>query len=354
MLKLDKIQANKIVEKLMADIPYNINIMDERGKIIASGDSARIGERHRGAERAINERKNIEIYKDTSLEKKGTNEPIILNNHILGVVGISGEPDEVRKFTKLVRSIVLLLTEELNTQQEREKKKKQKKNKKIIWIGIAVAIGFIVYIDLAEKDDYWDYSASSEDVYPLKEAGLTTTGPVDLEKPLKVTIEQNKLLFNQGYQIEIIGDADIETSGGKNFLILPSTEEYPDTKYLGNISFYEKRDYYTSAGMYLSGNLVNSLSDYLDTSKEFIKAYPIDKIADVQTGYILKRNQGYTDISKYYLFKDGTGFELEVSVDQLEKVKDPKDYSSFVKTYAKEVAFIEKSFKFESTDEESR
>ncbi|MEO2460590.1 hypothetical protein, partial [Enterococcus faecalis] len=28
MLKLDKIQANKIVEKLMADIPYNINIMD--------------------------------------------------------------------------------------------------------------------------------------------------------------------------------------------------------------------------------------------------------------------------------------------------------------------------------------
>ncbi|EGO8919241.1 carbohydrate diacid regulator [Enterococcus faecalis] len=126
MLKLDKIQANKIVEKLMADIPYNINIMDERGKIIASGDSARIGERHRGAERAINERKNIEIYKDTSLEKKGTNELIILNDHILGVVGISGEPDEVRKFTKLVRSIVLLLTEELNTQQEREKKKKQK------------------------------------------------------------------------------------------------------------------------------------------------------------------------------------------------------------------------------------
>ena len=95
--------------------------------------------------------------------------------------------------------------------------------------------------------------------------------------------------------------------------------------------FYEKKRLLYIGGMYLSGNLVNSLSDYLDTSKEFIKAYPIDKIADVQTGYILKRNQGYTDISKYYLFKDGTGFELEVSVDQLEKVKDPKDYSSFVK-----------------------
>ena len=47
----------------MADIPYNINIMDERGKIIASGDSARIGERHRGAERAINERKILKFIK---------------------------------------------------------------------------------------------------------------------------------------------------------------------------------------------------------------------------------------------------------------------------------------------------
>ncbi|MGT2934188.1 CdaR family transcriptional regulator [Streptococcus catagoni] len=127
MLKLDKNQAKKIVQKLMADIPYNINIMDETGKIIASGDSDRIGERHRGAERAICERKNIEIYKDTSLEKKGTNEPIIIDGQVLGVVGISGDPEEVCKFTKLVRSIVILQTEELNRHQEREKKKKQKR-----------------------------------------------------------------------------------------------------------------------------------------------------------------------------------------------------------------------------------
>ena len=62
MLKLDKIQANKIVEKLI-DILYNINIMDERGKlrveILLELGSAIV------AERAINERKNIEIYKDT-------------------------------------------------------------------------------------------------------------------------------------------------------------------------------------------------------------------------------------------------------------------------------------------------
>ncbi len=34
---LSKEQANLIVSKLMADIPYNINIMNEQGFIIASG-----------------------------------------------------------------------------------------------------------------------------------------------------------------------------------------------------------------------------------------------------------------------------------------------------------------------------
>ncbi len=79
------------------------------------------------------------------------------------------------------------------------------------------------------------------------------------------------------------------------------------------------------------------------------------KIADVQTGYILKtESRIYRHLKNIISLKDGTGFELEVSVDQLEKVKDPKDYSSFCKkTYAKEVAFYRKSFKFESTDEES-
>lgn len=124
--QLSKEQANLIVQKLMADIPYNINIMNEQGIIIASGKDHRIGERHRGAERAIQQKEMVEVYKDTSLEKRGTNEPIILNGELLGVVGISGEPDEVRPFTKLVKSIVLLLVEELNEFSKKEKKNQQK------------------------------------------------------------------------------------------------------------------------------------------------------------------------------------------------------------------------------------
>lgn len=123
---LTKEQANLIVQKLMADIPYNINIMNEQGYIIASGKEHRIGQRHRGAERAIKQRQMVEVFRDTSLEKRGTNEPIILKGELLDVVGISGEPEEVRPFTKLVKSIVLLLVEELNEFSKKEKKNQQK------------------------------------------------------------------------------------------------------------------------------------------------------------------------------------------------------------------------------------
>lgn len=123
---LTKDQASLIVQKLMADIPYNINIMNEFGVIIASGEKARLGERHRAAERAIQQKQMVEVIHDTSLEKKGTNEPIIFNDEIIGVVGISGEPAEVRPFTKLVKSIALLLVEELNEFSKKERKNNRK------------------------------------------------------------------------------------------------------------------------------------------------------------------------------------------------------------------------------------
>lgn len=112
----------------MEDIPYNINIMNDLGIIIASGDSNRIGTSHRAAERAIKEKKIIEVYQDTHLEKKGTNEPIFYEDSIIGVVGITGDPNEVRPFTRIVKTVSLLLIEELNLYKQKEENRVAKNN----------------------------------------------------------------------------------------------------------------------------------------------------------------------------------------------------------------------------------
>jgi carbohydrate diacid regulator len=104
--------AQEIVDKMMQDIPYSINIMDEKGMIIGSGNKARVGTLHKGAVRALESGTMVEITQHDRYEKKGTNEPIVIGGQFIGVVGITGEPEEVRPFCKLVKTTVSLLIEQ--------------------------------------------------------------------------------------------------------------------------------------------------------------------------------------------------------------------------------------------------
>ena len=104
MFQLSEKQAQEIVDKMMQDIPYNINIMNDRGVIVGSGNHERIGTVHEAAVRALATGRRVEVLEDGKFEKKGTNEPI--------VIGISGEPDEVRPFCNIVRTTVSLLVEQ--------------------------------------------------------------------------------------------------------------------------------------------------------------------------------------------------------------------------------------------------
>ncbi|WP_340024724.1 sugar diacid recognition domain-containing protein [Paenibacillus sp. FSL K6-1096] len=115
MFQLSGKQAQEIVDKMMMDIPYNINIMNHEGIIIGSGNKARIGTVHQGAIEALSTGQMVEVMEDGRYEKKGTNEPIVIGNTRVGVIGISGSPEEVRPFCNIVRTTVSLLIEQRNT-----------------------------------------------------------------------------------------------------------------------------------------------------------------------------------------------------------------------------------------------
>ena len=60
--------------------------------------------------------------------KPGVNEPIIINGDVIGVVGITGDLDEVRKFSKLVRATAVLLIEQARVNEETQSRKINKQN----------------------------------------------------------------------------------------------------------------------------------------------------------------------------------------------------------------------------------
>jgi carbohydrate diacid regulator len=104
--------AQKLVDKIMNTVPQNINIIDENGIIIASGERKRIGTLHQAAMSAI---KNNRIEFVTKPEKgmlPGINLPFFFQGQICGVVGISGIAEDSLTLANLVRYTVELLIEQ--------------------------------------------------------------------------------------------------------------------------------------------------------------------------------------------------------------------------------------------------
>ncbi|WP_417582620.1 sugar diacid recognition domain-containing protein [Nitrincola sp.] len=113
---LDQYVAQKIVDRAMKICGFNINVMDRNGLIIGSGDEGRIGRVHEGALRVISSRGEIDIHidRESSIDgvKSGLNIPIFSQGDIVGVVGITGNPERVRKYADLVAMTAELVVEQ--------------------------------------------------------------------------------------------------------------------------------------------------------------------------------------------------------------------------------------------------
>lgn len=103
---LTKQLAQEIVDRTMKIIDCNINVMDANGRIIGSGDLERIGELHEGAMLAISQKRVVSIDSATAQKlqgvKPGVNLPLQINEQVVGVIGLTGEPTNITQFGKLV------------------------------------------------------------------------------------------------------------------------------------------------------------------------------------------------------------------------------------------------------------
>lgn len=104
---LDKSLAQEIVNRTMQIIKRNINVMNDKGVIIGSGDESRIDSIHEGALRVIENQKEFEIEEKEAKGlhgvKEGINLPINFNDQVVGVIGITGAPAEIRNYGELVK-----------------------------------------------------------------------------------------------------------------------------------------------------------------------------------------------------------------------------------------------------------
>jgi len=114
--------AQKIVDTAQCLVHRNVNVMNREGIIIGTAQSGRYHTRHKGAMDVLETGAAVEIYPaELALypgSRPGVNLPLVRDGQIIGVVGVTGEPDEVRDTARLVKAITELIIEREMLQQE--------------------------------------------------------------------------------------------------------------------------------------------------------------------------------------------------------------------------------------------
>jgi carbohydrate diacid regulator len=122
--------AEAIVKETMTRLNRNINIMNEKGIILASGDRSRINQIHEGALEVIRSGKKLRISRENKDKWRGSisgiNLPIEFQNRVIGVIGITGELNEVEELGELVKMTTELMIKQSFLASQSEWKQRTK------------------------------------------------------------------------------------------------------------------------------------------------------------------------------------------------------------------------------------
>jgi carbohydrate diacid regulator len=108
--------AEKIVNEVHKLISEEIIVVNTDGTIIASTNLERLGTFHKGALITSQQKKKLIITEKETLHlegvKAGINLPIFFQNEVIGVIGITGDPETVTPFGEIIRKMTELLISE--------------------------------------------------------------------------------------------------------------------------------------------------------------------------------------------------------------------------------------------------
>ncbi|MEK6267379.1 MAG: helix-turn-helix domain-containing protein [Planococcus sp. (in: firmicutes)] len=99
--------AEEIVAQTMIRLNRNLNVMDINGMILASGEAERIEKIHEAAAQVATTGEALWVTEEDLAAwhgvKAGVNMPIFFQEKLVGVIGITGNPEELKEISTLVQ-----------------------------------------------------------------------------------------------------------------------------------------------------------------------------------------------------------------------------------------------------------
>jgi carbohydrate diacid regulator len=108
--------AQQIADEITEVIGHNVLITDEAGIVVGSGDESRVGQFHEASVEVVRGRRTIahssEDVRDLVGTLPGVTIPLIIDDKVVGTIGLSGSPEEVVQFGLVVKRQTEILMEE--------------------------------------------------------------------------------------------------------------------------------------------------------------------------------------------------------------------------------------------------
>lgn len=127
VITISAVFAQQIVDSAKAVVGRDINYIDRNGSIIASTNPRRIGEFHEVGYQVVRSKEAVEVTTDDTYKgtHKGINYPIFMDEDVIGVIGITGEPEKVSQYgfllTKICEIFIKEYLLELHSLNERQR-----------------------------------------------------------------------------------------------------------------------------------------------------------------------------------------------------------------------------------------
>lgn len=116
LLVVISFSCKKIIDEVHKLFDEDLIMVGIDGIIMTSTDAERIGTYHEGAAISVKEKRRVVITKEDEQHlqgvKAGINVPVFLLNNVIGVIGITGEPERVFPYVELLRKMTKLLIQE--------------------------------------------------------------------------------------------------------------------------------------------------------------------------------------------------------------------------------------------------
>jgi carbohydrate diacid regulator len=260
--------AKEIIKEISPFIPYDLNLMDGQGLILASTNPGRIGTHHDGAKKLIGSgEKQLIVRWDGEYEgcKEGVNLPIYYAGLVIGVVGITGNPQETIKYGQIIQKMTeMMVYENLDASQ-----KLQKENTNFLYMNDVI-------------HGNWENSLFNLEEW-MNQSGLQSHGPFTVcVFALREETRSSNAHDIQKVRESIIKNFLVSSLRNKQIICASDGEHYIC---LGNRNSHAMKDLLSMLGeellrqysISLLGTIGNTYQDLLDIPKSYREAVLIQR-----------------------------------------------------------------------------